>query len=35
MIASVAAAERIPLLTRNPNDFMGIHSSVRVIDVSS
>jgi predicted nucleic acid-binding protein len=33
MIASVAAAERIPLLTRNPDDFAGIHSSVHVIPV--
>ena len=33
MIASVAASERLPLLTRNPDDFAGIHSSLQVVDV--
>ena len=33
LIASVAADEGIPLLTRNPADFTGIHQAVRVIAV--
>lgn len=33
LIASVAAAEDVPLLTRNPTDFAGLHSTVRVIEV--
>jgi predicted nucleic acid-binding protein len=34
LLASVAADERIPLLTRNPKDFAGIHRSVQVIAVT-
>jgi len=34
LIASVAADEDISLLTRNPTDFEGIHSAVRVIAVT-
>ena len=33
LIASVAADAGIPLLTRNPDDFSGIHPAVRVIAV--
>jgi toxin FitB len=33
LIASVAADLGIPLLTRNPADFLGIHPSVQVIAV--
>jgi hypothetical protein len=33
MIASVAAANRLPLLTRNPTDFVGLESMVTVIAV--
>jgi len=33
MIASVAAANRLPLYTRNPNDFAGLDSVMRVIAV--
>lgn len=33
LIASVAAAEGIPLLTRNPADFHGIHAMVQVVAV--
>lgn len=33
MIASVAGDLRIPLLTRNPEDFRGIHEVVRVVEV--
>lgn len=30
LLASVAADERIPLLTRNPGDFTGLHEMVEV-----
>lgn len=33
LIASVAAVERLPLLTRNPKDFADLHTSVEVIPV--
>lgn len=33
LIASVAAAENIPLLTRNPNDFRGVHRRVQIMSV--
>jgi predicted nucleic acid-binding protein len=33
MIASVAADERLPLITRNADDFQGIHPAVRVIAI--
>ena len=33
MIASVAADERLPLITRNPDDFRGIHPAVDVIAI--
>ena len=33
MIASVAAANRLPLYTRNPTDFAGLESLVTVIAV--
>lgn len=33
MIASVAAEHDLPLLTRNPGDFEGLHASVRVLSV--
>lgn len=33
LLASVAAAEGIPLLTRNPDDFKGIDRSVRIVAV--
>jgi len=33
MIASVAAANALPLLTRNPGDFTGLENAVRVIAV--
>jgi predicted nucleic acid-binding protein len=33
MIASVAAANRLPLYTRNPKDFAGLESMVTVIEV--
>lgn len=35
LIASVAGDLGIPLLTRNPDDFRGIHEVVRVIGVGS
>jgi hypothetical protein len=33
MIASVAAANRLPLYTRNPTDFAGLESMVTIIAV--
>jgi predicted nucleic acid-binding protein len=33
MIASIAAANRLPLFTTNPEDFRGIESVVRVVPV--
>jgi predicted nucleic acid-binding protein len=33
MIASIAAANRLPLYTRNPTDFAGLDSLVPVIAV--
>ena len=33
LIASVAAANRLPLYTRNPNDFAGLDSLISVITV--
>lgn len=34
LLASVAADERIPLLTRNPRDLAGLHPMVQVMAVS-
>lgn len=34
LLASVAADLGVPILTRNPDDFVGIHSIVRTISVS-
>lgn len=34
LIASVAAAERLPLLTRNPRDFADLHATLEVIAVA-
>jgi predicted nucleic acid-binding protein len=34
LLASVAADEQIPLMTRNPKDFEGLHRSVQVIRVT-
>lgn len=34
LIASVAADEEVPLLTRNPADFAGLHPTVRTIAIS-
>jgi len=34
LLASVAADEGIPLMTRNPADFDGIHAAVRVVAVT-
>lgn len=31
LIASVAAANRLPLVTRNPDDFVGLENAVSVI----
>jgi predicted nucleic acid-binding protein len=33
MIASIAAANRLPLLTTNPADFQGLESVVTVVPV--
>lgn len=33
LIASVAAANRLPLYTRNPTDFVGLESLIRVVAV--
>lgn len=33
LLASVAADERLPLVTRNPKDFLGLHPMVQVIAV--
>lgn len=33
LLASVAAAERIPLVTRNPRDFQDLHPTVEVISI--
>jgi predicted nucleic acid-binding protein len=35
LLASVAADERIPLITRNAADFEGLHHTVQVIPVRS
>jgi hypothetical protein len=33
LIASVAAANRLPLYTRNPKDFAGLDSLISVVTV--
>jgi predicted nucleic acid-binding protein len=33
MIASIAAANRLPLYTTNPTDFLGLEQLVKVIAV--
>ncbi|HET8616847.1 MAG TPA: PIN domain-containing protein [Actinomycetales bacterium] len=33
LLASVAADERLPLLTRNPKDFAGLHPMIQVLAV--
>lgn len=33
MIASIAAAHHLPLYTRNPSDFTGLHSMIAVIRI--
>lgn len=35
LLASVAAAQKMPLLTRNPGDLEGLHPTVQVIAVPS
>lgn len=35
LLASVAADEGLPLVTRNPADFMGLHRTVEVVAVPS
>ena len=34
LLASVAADEGIPLLTRNPDDFTGLHPTIEIVVVS-
>jgi predicted nucleic acid-binding protein len=33
LIASIAAANSLPLLTRNPTDFSGLETQVRVVSI--
>ncbi len=33
LLSSVAAAERIPLLTRNPDDFERLHPEVQIVAI--
>ena len=33
LIAAVAAASDVPLITRNPEDFIGLYDSVTVVPV--